>query len=209
MEKAVMFDLDGTLWDCTEQIVAPWNEILERYGLEKRVTHADLCSVMGKTIHEISKIFFPELPPEKAQEVVDAVSVHEVFALEKSGGTLYPQLRETLTALREKYHVYIISNCEEGYVQAFLNAHKLWDLVEDFEYIGRSGKCKGDNIRLVMERNNIEKGIYVGDTIGDYEATKIAGVPFVHAAYGFGKVENVPKINSFAEIVAVADELLA
>ena len=41
-----------------------------------------------------------------------------------------------------------------------------------------------------MERNGIENAIYVGDTIGDYNATVYAGIPFVFAKYGFGKVEN-------------------
>ena len=38
-----------------------------------------------------------------------------------------------------------------------------------------------------MERNNIQNAIYVGDTQKDYEASKMAGIDFIHAKYGFAK----------------------
>lgn len=44
-------------------------------------------------------------------------------------------------------------------------------------------------MRLLMERNGIAEAAYVGDTQGDLEAARLAGIPFVWAAYGFGKPE--------------------
>ena len=40
-----------------------------------------------------------------------------------------------------------------------------------------------------MERNRIPSAAYVGDTQGDLEAARLAGIPFVWAAYGFGNPE--------------------
>ena len=40
-----------------------------------------------------------------------------------------------------------------------------------------------------MERQGITDCIYVGDTQGDADAAKQAGVKFIHAAYGFGRVD--------------------
>jgi phosphoglycolate phosphatase len=34
----------------------------------------------------------------------------------------------------------------------------------------------------------LSAAVYVGDTFGDFLATKEAGIEFIHAAYGFGKV---------------------
>ena len=42
----------------------------------------------------------------------------------------------------------------------------------------------------MMERQGIEECVYVGDTQGDANAAKEAGVPFIHAAYGFGKADS-------------------
>ena len=49
---------------------------------------------------------------------------------------------------------------------------------------------KGENIRLVMQRNRADRAVYIGDTRKDEEAARAAGIPFIHAAYGFGQAEN-------------------
>ncbi|MGN1032958.1 MAG: HAD family hydrolase, partial [Intestinibacter sp.] len=48
---------------------------------------------------------------------------------------------------------------------------------------------KSDNIKLIVERNNLKHPVYVGDTQGDANATKDAGLEFVFASYRFGNVE--------------------
>ena len=63
------------------------------------------------------------------------------------------------------------------------------DLFCDYEEWERTGLTKGENIRLVMERNGYRKAVYVGDTRKDQEAAQAAGIPFIHASYGFGKTE--------------------
>lgn len=54
---------------------------------------------------------------------------------------------------------------------------------------------KSENIKLIIERNNLKDAIYVGDTELDMEATFAAGIPFVFAEYGFGNVHNSKKQN--------------
>ena len=57
----------------------------------------------------------------------------------------------------------------------------------------------------MVERNQIEHGIYVGDTKGDYDAAAFAGVPFVLARYGFGHVpEAGAGIDSIGQILGFA-----
>ena len=58
--------------------------------------------------------------------------------------------------------------------------------VKDIECIGRTGLHKGDNIKLIVRRNGLERAVYVGDTERDMHAAHSAGLPFIHAAYGFG-----------------------
>lgn len=55
---------------------------------------------------------------------------------------------------------------------------------------GDTGKAKAANIRSVAQRYNLKAPVYIGDTDGDFQACKSAGVPFVFASYGFGQVEN-------------------
>ena len=83
--------------------------------------------------------------------------------------------------------LYIVSNCQDGYIQCFGRYTGLERYICDFECSGVTGLSKGENIRLIARRNFLRSPIYVGDTAMDEESARSAGVPFIHAAYGFGQ----------------------
>ena len=94
---------------------------------------------------------------------------------------------EMMNTLRDQgYHLYIVSNCQDGYIEDFISWSGCQDLIEDIEDYGRTGKGKADNIRLLMERNALDCAVYVGDTQGDLDSASAAGIPFIFASYGFG-----------------------
>jgi len=190
MKPAVIFDLDGTLWDSRKEIVPIWNRVFSRYPeISVRITEEDCLGFMGRTIWDIAAEILPALSPDARNRIMRECSVEETRYLRKHGATLFPRLIETLDQLRtSEYSLYIVSNCQDGYIEAFLEAHKLASYFLDFECPGRTSLSKGQNIKLIMERNHLNEVVYVGDTAGDYSATKEAGVPFIHASYGFGQV---------------------
>ena len=56
-------------------------------------------------------------------------------------------------------------------------------------------------MRLLADRNGFCSPIYVGDTQGDLEASREAGIPFWWASYGFGKPEAYDrKLDRFADM---------
>ena len=65
----------------------------------------------------------------------------------------------------------------------------LTEIIRDHLCFGDTGTEKGQTILELMRRNGITDAVYVGDTQGDYEATLVAGIPFIWAAYGFGNPE--------------------
>ena len=104
--------------------------------------------------------------------------------------------------------LFIVSNCQCGYIDAFLSSVGVADLFVDYEEWERTGLVKGENIRLVMNRNHVSKAVYIGDTQKDQDAAKLAGIPFIHAAYGFGKVQSPDAvIRSLSELPDIADTL--
>ena len=108
--------------------------------------------------------------------------------------------------LNETYPLYIVSNCQAGYIEAFLDHYGFWNYFKDIECYGNNLRQKGENIRLLAERNGLDEAVYVGDIQGDYDASMHAGVGFIHAAYGFGKIDTeVLKINSFSELPKTAN----
>lgn len=57
---------------------------------------------------------------------------------------------------------------------------------DDIECWGNNLLSKGENNKLIMKRNRVTRAVYVGDTAGDEESARVAGIPFIFAKYGFG-----------------------
>lgn len=209
MKKGIIFDMDGTLWDSAENVAKSWNIAIEESGfIQRTLTVEDIKGVMGKTMDVIAKILFPELSEIQRVLLLESCCRKENDYLRLHGGTLYDGVEELFRKLREKYHVSIVSNCQGGYIEAFLDYYKLGDLVDDFECYGKTLKQKADNIKLVVERNQLKEAIYVGDIQGDYDSSMEAGVGFVHAAYGFGTIrEEVAAINSLSELPGLLEKM--
>ncbi len=187
MKKAVIFDLDGTLWDSAQGVADSWNIVLERRGLPQRMDAELIHAYMGKTMVEISDKLFPELEQSVRLDLLEELCGVEVeYLRHHTAARLFDGLEETAALLKKDYSLYIVSNCQEGYIPTFLLPFHMDRWFEDYEEWGRTGLSKGENIRLVMERNGVDRAVYVGDTDGDERAARDAGVPFIHAAYGFG-----------------------
>lgn len=205
MEKidAIIFDLDGTLWNTVDSCLKATSLVKEEHkDITRDVTREQIESAMGKTSDEIINIYYGYLPREKRGEYANEAFSKNVENLLKEGGRLYPNTRETIMKLSKKYKLFIVSNCVKGYIESFFNTSGLKDYFDDYESYGNTLLSKGENIKLVIERNNLKNPIYVGDTSGDMEASYYAGIPFVYAAYGFGNVDGFDyKINDISELL--------
>jgi len=209
-KEGIIFDLDGTLWDSSESVTNSWNEAIATYGnINYKMTVQAMKGFMGKTIDEIAALFFADFSLDERKQIVDRCLMYEQDYIEKNGGILFPEVEETLELLSSQYSLSIVSNCQEGYIEAFLKYYNLNKYFDDFENPGRTGKTKGENIKLVTERNNLDRAVYIGDTEGDLCSARFAGIPFIHARYGFGKIKDVvPYVNSVSQIPAMVKEII-
>lgn len=210
MFDGLLFDLDGTLWDSVDAICISWRRVLERRAPELAglMTRENVTSCMGMLLPDIVKKVLPDLPQEQIQPVLKELLEEENAYVAVHGGVLYPQVPETLELLARDYPLCIVSNCQAGYIEAFFQAHSLEQYFADYENPGRTGKDKADNIALVVARNGMKHPLYIGDTQGDYNAASAAGVPFLHAAYGFGSIDReVPFVAQFSAIPAAVRRL--
>jgi phosphoglycolate phosphatase len=187
---SIIFDLDGTLWDSTEVILKAWNKVISDKGeFREPITIKELQGVMGLLIRDIGARLLPNLDEGTQEKVMELCCKVEKELLLKEGGVLYPNLEHTLRELSQKYSLFIVSNCQCGYIETFLEHHNMEKYFKDIECAGSTGLVKGENIKKVIERNNLKNPVYVGDTQGDCDGARLAKIPFVYASYGFGKVK--------------------
>jgi phosphoglycolate phosphatase len=97
--------------------------------------------------------------------------------------------------------LFIVSNCQAGYIEVFLATSGLANYFRDFECWGRTGQSKAENLGSLVLRNGLGSPWFIGDTEGDRVAARENGVFFVHAAYGFGNVADCDAtLSRFGEI---------
>lgn len=198
----IIFDVDGTLWDSSESVAESWNEALARNNIDVRLAQADIKGIMGLTMDVIADRFFGKYPKERRPEIMDICSANELGYLAKHGGNIYDKAEETFAYLKQRCPLFIVSNCQQGYIECFLKYYKLERYISDHLCWGDNMLCKGDNIKLIIERNGIKNAVYVGDTQGDCDSAYYAGAEFIHAAYGFGTADRFDaEINSLSELM--------
>ncbi len=201
----IIFDLDGTLWDSTDEVAIAWNQaIKEHTKIEHTLTGDELKREFGKPLDEILDDLFPGLNSSEKEELAGYLYQSENERVESAPCILYDNMPDTIRRLSEEYPLFIVSNCQKGYIEAFLKNTGLGDYFKDFTCPGDTGKLKADNIRIIMERNEIRDAVYVGDTQGDADACRNADIPMIFAAYGFGNVEgDYDTIHSFDELLHI------
>ncbi len=189
---ALIFDIDGTLWDTREIVARGYNIELEKLGHpELKLTAEYLSTLFGKTTVEIEDILFRDFPKETRHEMILRCMETERLVMAADPCQVgYEGVREVLEELSKKYPLYLVSNSECGYPELLLDKLNLRPLFRGHLCHGDTKLPKGDTIRILMEREGIQSAIYIGDTQGDLEACRKAEIPFIFCRYGFGHPED-------------------
>lgn len=207
----IILDIDGTLWDTTEIVANAWNDSVYDVGLGEKmgrfITPDMLKKEFGKPMDVIVMDLFPDADNDMLQTILKSVKSFESKAISGINTDLsYPGVCDTIAKLSANNKLYIVSNCQEGYVELVMDKLSITDYISDWECFGNTGLEKTANILLLIDRNHLDPAdcVYVGDTMRDYNSTKAANLRFIHAAYGFGEMSptyDEDSIDSFSELL--------
>lgn len=186
---SIIFDVDGTLWDSTDIVAEAWNEVIRKNSDRKPdITGDTLKSLFGRTLPDIAKVIFCDYPEDMQLHLIELCCAREHEVVRQTGAPLYSDLAETLKVLSAKYPLFIVSNCQGGYIEIFLEYTGFGKYFKGHLCPGDTGNAKAANIKEIISRYQLKSPVYIGDTDGDHRASKEAGIPFVYASYGFGQV---------------------
>ena len=204
--ESLIFDIDGTLWDSRALVAQGYNQQLAQEGREDLFVNAEIfLSLFGKVMTEIADVIFEAIPVPQRYELMERCMDSEHRLLQRDPCRIgYPGVKETIQALAKNHRIFIVSNSQSGYPELCMEKMGLTDFISGTLCFGDTGTEKGKTILTLMEKHHITSCAYIGDTQGDYEATRVAGIPFVWAAYGFGHPEGYEaRVDAFPELLTI------
>ena len=202
--ESLIFDIDGTLWDSRALVAEGYNIQLRAEGLDHLCIDAEtLRPLFGKVMTEIADSIFATVDPRDRYDLMErCMETENRYLFENECKIGYPKVKETLEALSKKYRLFIVSNSQCGYPELCIEKLGLTGCIEGHMCFGDTGTSKGKTILTLIRKHNIGSCIYIGDTQGDLEACREAGIPFIFCNYGLGQAESYDaKIDSIHELL--------
>lgn len=205
----IIFDIDGTLWNSTEIVAKAWIESAKALKLPtKHISGKRLSKEFGKPMNEIFDSLFPGQITEDMLEKVsrDFYEKEHAFLEKNETDITYPGMAETIKKLSETKNLYIVSNCQCGYIELVCRKCNIGEYIKDSLCFGDTNTPKHETIKTLMKNNNLSANdtCYVGDTLGDCNSTHLAGLDFILADWGFGEVDNAEYVaKSFEDLYKI------
>lgn len=187
---SLIFDMDGTLWDAVDTYARSWNDVFGELGIGITVNPADLAKMVGWEGKKVIGAIMPDFDDEKRLEIYALVNAKRHELLPVCGGVLYDGVKEGLHRLAQKYPLFILSNCAKGIIRLFIDWAGIDEHITDEMAYGINFMPKHHNIKLLADKHGLKHPVYIGDTEGDGEQSRLAGIPFVFMTYGFGETDD-------------------
>ncbi len=187
---SIIFDMDGTLWDAVDTYAGSWDIVFKERNMNRSMPRSELAKMVGWEGKKVLETIMPDYDDETRQLIYARVNEVRRELLPKNGGILYQGVKEGLEQLAVKYQLFIVSNCAKGVIRLFMDWAGINEHIIDELAYGVNYMPKNHNIKLLIEKHNLQNPVYVGDTEGDAEQSRLAGIPFVFVSYGFGETDD-------------------
>ena len=205
--QAILFDFDGVLCECMDVKTEAFIELFKPYGenIVKKVVKHHIENGGISRYHKIRHYFGEFLGKKISEEEVNKIAeqfsklvVEKVIASDYVKGA-----KEFLEKYYKKIDLFVVSGAPQEELDLVVNER---DMRKYFKGVYGTPTVKPIHFKRNISENSydINKVIYVGDSLSDMKNAQEVKVPFLgritKANQGFFP-DNIPTINNFNEIL--------
>lgn len=208
VNKCIIFDIDGTIFDTKPGIINALNYTLEQFGKE-RIAQDEEDKYIGPPVKKVLEDYqnFSEVDAIKGTALYRKVYVEKYV----NNSTPYDKIKDVLEQFFRKKYIIGIATMKTG-----KQIDKLLDIFDYRKYFSVIETAREDGswtktqmlLEIKKKYNVFENELYmIGDTMGDFEAAKNAGFTFIAADYGYGDISHIQglHINMPEELTCIID----
>ena len=197
-QKAIFFDLDGTLTDSGEGIINCATLALNHFGLHVP-SREEMRVFVGPPLDQTFIRF--GVPADQTSEAI-RVFRSRYMTVGKYENFPYPGVREMLATLRQQGHRLFVATSKPEIQAKEIMEH--FGLAEFFEQIvgatlDGSRSHKADVISYLLSlTGDVGQTMMVGDTDFDVIGAAAHGIPTIGVSWGYGTAEDMTKAGAVA-----------
>ena len=219
MLNLAVFDLDGTIVDSQDMIVAGMHAASDAHGCAKPEARS-VKRVVGLPLQEAIEKLFPEAD---ATDVVSLTDTYKrtIIDMRERGEEhepLFPGAGQALDTLDRKGWLLGIATGKP--MRGLINSMKPYGLLERFITLQTAdvgpGKPNPDMLLRAMSETGADKQrtVMIGDTTYDMEMARNAGARAVGVAWGYHETDELKEagaqviVRSFAELPSMLEKIM-
>ena len=215
MQNAVIFDMDGTLFQ-THLILAgaleqTFDKLRDESLWEGATPLEQYQEIMGVPLAVVWETLCPQHSLEVRERSNDWFQHFLIEQIHAGHGALYEGVVETLQQLAKDLPIYIASNGETAYLQAIVGYYALGRWVRATYSIEQiASRDKSLLVQKIIEENSVANGFVIGDRLSDFQAAQQNGLKSIGVRFDFAQEQELQTANfvveQFAEIFPIIQD---
>ncbi|MBR3121249.1 HAD family hydrolase [Oceanobacillus profundus] len=215
MQKALIFDMDGTLFQ-TDRILElslddTFNYLRTQGKWEGETPIEKYREIMGVPLPKVWETLLPDHSID-VREQTDVYFLESLIEnINNSKGALYPNVKEVFSYLtKNNWSVFIASNGLKEYLNAIVRYYHLDNWVtETFSIQQIKSLNKSDLVQDIVKKYGITNAAVVGDRLSDIKAAKDNGLVAIGCNFDFAQEDELAKADFVIDDLIELKEVLA
>tara|TARA_B100000767_G_scaffold211120_1_gene198187 strand:+ start:13 stop:660 length:648 start_codon:yes stop_codon:yes gene_type:complete len=209
LNKAIIFDFDGTLVD-SEITIYKCFQSITNYLVPERIDCAKNILIGPPLRETASEILGPNHQGQLDEFVRLFIEMHDEHVIKNT--LPYPDVIATLKRLSSKgISMAVATNKRYSPTIKLINHFDWQNYFTSIECSDTQCKIrnKDEMIQEILKNNNFNKAFFVGDTVNDGLSANLNQLPFILACYGYGRDQDwsnvtIKKtISAFSELESI------